>query len=125
MREDGPITVYYDGLCPVCSHEVATYRWLDRRGRIRWQDLAASPDDLFDLEAAYRLLHVRDCEGVLHVGFAAHLLMWHRLTGFRLLAWVLRRCRTGAHVAEHIYMWLTARRPGLVRRQRAAGGSHA
>lgn len=125
MLNDGPITVYYDGLCPVCSREVAVYRRLDRPGHIRWQDLATRSDDLLDLDAAYRLLHVRDTDGVLHVGFAAHLLMWQRLPGFRLLAWTLRRCRPSAYVVERIYLWLTARRPGLARHQRAAGGSDA
>ncbi len=125
MSDKRPITVYYDGLCPVCSREVAVYRRLDWPGHIRWQDLAVGPDDLPDLDAAYQLLHVRDAGGVLHVGFAAHLLMWRRLRGFRLLAWTLRRCRPSAYVAERIYLWLTARRPGLARRQRAAGGSDA
>ena len=125
MHNDGPITVYYDGLCPVCSREVSVYQRLDRPRQIRWQNLEARPDDLPDLDSAYRLLHVRDSDGQLHIGFPAHLLMWQRLPGFRPLAWTLRRCRPSAYVAERIYLWLTARRPGLVRRQRVAGGSHA
>lgn len=125
MHNDGPITVYYDGLCPVCSREVAVYQRLDRPRQLRWQNLATVADDLLDLDAAYWLLHVRDAEGQLHVGFAAHLLMWQRLPGLRLLAWSLRRCRPCAVVAERVYLWLTARRPGLARRQRAMGGSHA
>lgn len=125
MSDDRPITVYFDGLCPVCSREVAVYQRLDRAGHIRWQSLANGREDSIDLDAAYRLLHVHDSDGVLHIGFAAHLLMWQRLPGFRLLAWTLRGCRPSAWAAERIYLWLTARRPGLVRRQRAAGGSDA
>lgn len=125
MSANRSITVYFDGLCPVCSREVNVYRRLDRHQGICWQDLARGSDDSLDLDAAYRLLHVRDADGELHVGFAAHLLMWQRLPGFRLLAWILGRCRPSAYIAERIYLWLTARRPGLARRQRAAGGSHA
>lgn len=125
MRDDEPVTVYYDGLCPVCSREVAMYQRLDRPRQIRWQNLLAGAVDSIDLDAAYRLLHVRDADGQLHVGFAAHLLMWERLPGFRLLAWTLRRCHPGAWVAERTYLWLTARRPGLARRQCVVGGSHA
>ncbi len=125
MRNDEPITVYYDEQCPVCSREVAVYRRLDRPGHIRWQELADNSHDLPDTDAAYRLLHVRDIDGVLHIGFAAHLLMWRHLPGFRLLAWTLRRCRPSAYVAEHIYLWLTARRPGLIRRQRSVGDTDA
>lgn len=125
MSANQPITVYYDGLCPVCRREVEVYQRLDRPRHIHWQNLGARTDDSLDLDAAYRLLHVRDADGNLHVGFAGHLLMWQRLPRLRLLAWTLRRCRPGAWVAERIYLWLTTRRPGLVRRERAAGGSHA
>ena len=125
MHNDEPITVYYDGRCPVCSREVVVYQRLDRSRQILWQNLEARPDDSLDLDAAYRLLHVRDAEGQQFVGFAAHLVMWQRLPGFRWLAWTLRRCRPAAIVAERVYLWLTARRPGLVRRQRAVGGLHA
>jgi len=119
------ITVYYDSECPVCSREVDVYRKLDRPGRIRWHDLGNHAGDLPDLDAAYELLHVRDARGVLQVGFAAHLLMWQHLPAFRLLAWTLRRCRPSAYIAERIYLWLTARRPGLMRRRRMAGGADA
>ncbi len=125
MFDDGSITVYYDGDCPVCSREVSIYRRLDRAGRIRWQNLAVDLDDSLDVEAAFRLLHVRDSDGAMHIGFAAHLVMWQSLPGFHLLAWTLRCCRPGHEIAERIYLWLTARRPGLVRRQRAEGGSNA
>ncbi len=125
MRRDESITVYYDGQCPVCSREVAVYRQLDQPGRIRWQALNSHSVDLPDLDAAYGLLHVRDASGVLQVGFAAHLLMWQHLPGFRLLAWTLRRCRPSAFIAERLYLWLTARRPGLRRRQRLLGGADA
>ncbi|MEZ5463198.1 thiol-disulfide oxidoreductase DCC family protein [Dokdonella sp.] len=125
MSGNGPILVYYDGLCPVCSREVALYRQLNRCGGIRWQDLAEDTDPSLDLDAAFRLLHVRDTGGFLHIGFDAHLLMWERLRGFRLLAWALRRCRPGRLVAESVYLWLTARRPGLRRRQAASSGINA
>ncbi len=125
MRTDESVTVYYDEQCPVCSREVAVYRKLDRPGRIRWQDLTSHSGDLPDRDAAYGLLHVRDASGVLQVGFPAHLVMWEHLPVFRVLAWTLRRCRPGAYFAERIYLWLTARRPGLMRRQRMAGGADA
>lgn len=125
MRDEGSITVYYDGECPVCRREVSVYRQLDRIHRIRWQNLAVDFDDSLDVDAAYRLLHVRNTDGALHIGFAAHLLMWRCLPGFRLLSWTLRRCRPAREIAERIYLWLTARRPGLVRRERASGGSNA
>ena len=40
--------VYFDGDCPLCVKEIAFIRWMDRRGRIRFTDIAA-PD--FDATA--------------------------------------------------------------------------
>lgn len=37
--------IYFDGACPVCSREVAFLRRLDRSGRIRYTDIAASGFD--------------------------------------------------------------------------------
>lgn len=122
-------TVYYDGHCPVCSREVSAYRRLARNATIDWLDLSAaegqSIDLGFDLDAAYRLLHVRGADKELHVGFDAHLVMWQCLPGFRWLAWTLRRCRPGRNLAERIYLWLAARRPGLQRRRTARARANA
>lgn len=120
MRDATPLTVYFDGACPVCSREVALYRRLDRRARIRWLDLAGSADVLrdtgFRLAAALELLHVREADGGLSIGVDAHLKMWERLPGLRWLAWVLRRYPRVRRRFEIAYLAFTRRRPGLVRR---------
>lgn len=128
MRGETAITVYYDGLCPVCSREVALYRRLDSCGQIGWRDLAG-PDDVlreesFTRHAALDLLHVRDSAGMLHVGLDAHVQMWQRLPGFRMLAWILQRSGWARRLIEALYLAFTRRRPGLVLRKRAAERSH-
>ena len=40
--------VYFDGDCPLCVREIKMLRWLDRKGRITFVDIAA-PD--FDAES--------------------------------------------------------------------------
>ncbi|MGN6519307.1 MAG: thiol-disulfide oxidoreductase DCC family protein [Dokdonella sp.] len=124
MGTTGAITVYYDGLCPVCGREVALYRRVARPGAIRWRDLAGGRDVLrgesFDLDAALALLHVRDAGGALHVGLAAHLVLWDRLPGLRRLAGVLRAHPRLRRAFDAIYVAFTQRRPGL-RRRRVAG----
>lgn len=36
------VEVFYDGDCPLCLREIKMLRWLDRRKRIRFTDIAAS-----------------------------------------------------------------------------------
>jgi predicted DCC family thiol-disulfide oxidoreductase YuxK len=128
MGTTGAITVYYDGLCPVCGREVALYRRVARRAAILWRDLAGDTDVLrgesFDLDAALALLHVRDAGGVLHVGLAAHLVLWDRLPGLHRLAAVLRAHPRLRRAFDAIYVAFTRRRPGL-RRRRPGGAGHA
>jgi predicted DCC family thiol-disulfide oxidoreductase YuxK len=126
-RAMGAITVYYDGLCPLCGREVALYRRLVAPGTVVWRDLAGDPRVLryepFGMDAALALLHVRDADGALHVGLPAHLVLWERLPALRGLARGLRRCAFARRVFERFYLAFTARRPGL-RRDRG-GGRHA
>lgn len=37
--------VFFDGACPLCAREIAVLRWLDRKARIRFTDIA---DPSFD-----------------------------------------------------------------------------
>lgn len=39
------IEVFYDGGCPLCTREMALLRQLDRKGRIRFSDIAAEGFD--------------------------------------------------------------------------------
>lgn len=125
MPSTAPITVFFDGACPVCRREVALYRRLAAPGAVCWTDIAP-PDALrhetFGLDAALTLLHVRDGDGALRIGLDAHLLLWARLPGWRTLARVLVRSTPLRRVADAGYRWFTARRPGLVRRQAARHG---
>lgn len=42
------IEVFYDGDCPLCTHEIGVLRWMDRRQRIRFTDLA---DENFEAQS--------------------------------------------------------------------------
>ncbi len=39
------VEVFYDGDCPLCRREIELLRWLDRRRRIRFTNIAASDFD--------------------------------------------------------------------------------
>ena len=85
------LTVYYDGACPVCAREIATYRRLDGAARVDWVDAtrcdqeALGPD--LDRGAAIARFHVRRSDGGLVHGAAAFAEVWKRLPAF---AWLGR-----------------------------------
>ena len=39
---DWRVEVFFDGECPLCVREIRLLRWLDRRNRIRFTDIAAA-----------------------------------------------------------------------------------
>jgi predicted DCC family thiol-disulfide oxidoreductase YuxK len=90
-EEKAPLTVFYDGACPVCSREVAFYR--DKAGaeELCWVDVSReAPADL-DRQAALARIHARLPDGRLVSGAAAFAEVWRRVPGFRwlgrLVAW--------------------------------------
>ncbi len=107
VSEAMPLTVLYDGACPLCRREIGVYRGL--------QPLHAdSPVCFADVnDTALRLppgttreqllarFHVRSREGALLSGAQAFLALWAALPGWRWLAlagrlpgaaWVMERC---------------------------------
>ncbi len=119
------LTVFYDGLCPVCSREVASYQRLTLRAPITWLDLAGGVDVLntepFTLEQALALLHVKDVQGNLYVGLAAHVLLCQHLPGLTWLSALLSNSPRLHAICDHAYQFFTRHRPGLkLRAARAA-----
>jgi len=91
----GCATVYYDGGCPLCSREIATYRRLEGADGLRWVDITtASAQELggdLSREQALSRFHVRDEQGRLVSGAAGFVAIWRRLPGLRWLAWLAAR----------------------------------
>lgn len=90
-----PVTVYYDGACPLCSREIAVYRRQDGANGICWVDVSteapeALPDGL-TRSAALARFHVRGADGKLRSGAAAFLSLWHSLPRFAGAARLLDR----------------------------------
>lgn len=86
--------VYYDGGCPLCRAEIATYRRAEGGDALRWVDAqACSPAELgddLDRPAALAKLHVRRADGTLVRGAAAFVEIWSALARW---AWVARLAR--------------------------------
>ncbi len=97
MTYQPELKVLYDGGCPVCSREIAVYRWLDRAQRVAWLDIAHASRELADLGVkpaeAMAIFHVVDPEGRIIRGVDAFLTLWRVLPGYRWLASAVDRLR--------------------------------
>jgi len=108
MTESAELTVYYNGECPICRHEIESYRRrADRTGaNVAWRDIATDRDALSacgrDRDDVARRLHVVDRAGRVHAGVDAFERLWRCLPGLGWLARLLD-ARLGRAVATVIY----------------------
>jgi len=90
MTESSPVSVYYDGDCPVCSREIATYRRLTPEEAVRWVDISSCAEgelgEGLDRAQALGLFHLRDESGRVLSGVDAFIALWARVPGLRLVA---------------------------------------
>ncbi|AKF08170.1 thiol-disulfide oxidoreductase DCC family protein [Sandaracinus amylolyticus] len=72
MREAWLVEVFFDGACPLCRREIELLRRLDRRGRVRFTDIAAPGFDAHALGRRYGemmdRIHARTADGEWVVG---------------------------------------------------------
>lgn len=94
LPTSGKPSVYYDGGCPLCRAEIATYqrtaggdslRWVDAQGCVS-EELGAG----LERSAALARLHVRRADGTLVQGAAAFVEVWSALPRWRWLARIAR-----------------------------------
>jgi predicted DCC family thiol-disulfide oxidoreductase YuxK len=89
-QKPSPITVYYDGGCPICRREIAFYQ--ERTGEAAlYCDVSheAHPAPDLSQQAAMARFHVRLPDGQLRSGAAAFLALWQAIPGLKLAARVL------------------------------------
>lgn len=95
MEAEKPVTVYYDGACPVCAREIGVYRACAGAERVVWVDVGAADmgeqaaPDLKRADALARF-HVRDADGKLVSGARAFAALWLVLPAWRWLGCVAR-----------------------------------
>lgn len=118
-----PLTVYYDGSCPMCRSEISFYQVRDGAEAITWVDVSAVPAGIevapgLTKADAMERFHVRDGSGQLVSGAAAFATLWTWLPAFRLAGRVaaLPGIRHGLELA---YRGFLPVRPWLQRRFRA------
>jgi predicted DCC family thiol-disulfide oxidoreductase YuxK len=115
-----PLTVLYDGACPLCRREIGLYRDLQplQAGQpVCWADVSDPALPLPPGTTREQLLarfHVRSGDGELLSGAAAFLALWAELPGWRWLA-RLGRVPGAAWLMERCYRLFLRWRPTLQR----------
>ena len=90
MSEPPRTEVYYDGACPVCSREIATYQRARGAEALCFVDVSRPDAALapgLTREAALARMHVRSTDGQMASGAAAFATLWSALPGW---AWLGR-----------------------------------
>ncbi|MEZ4871427.1 MAG: DUF393 domain-containing protein [Bdellovibrionales bacterium] len=84
------LTIYYDGLCPLCSREIDHYRVKDTQGKIEYVDIA---DPQFDAQAVgldpqkiHSVFHVKSKDGQVLTKVDAFVAIWDTLEIFSPLS---------------------------------------
>ena len=78
-----PVTVYFDGSCPVCSREIAYYRRQVGADACVWVDASCCPESALgsglSRGSALGKFHVRDAQGELVQGTRGFAALWRAL----------------------------------------------
>jgi predicted DCC family thiol-disulfide oxidoreductase YuxK len=84
------LTVFYDGLCHVCSWEMESYKKRDLQNKIDFIDIN---DETFSAEKAglnpkeiHRVFHVKTRDGRILKGVEGFIAIWKIFPEFRMLA---------------------------------------
>jgi predicted DCC family thiol-disulfide oxidoreductase YuxK len=93
-RPRRPLTVLYDGACPLCSREIAWYRRRTACEPIDWLDIGTSaPSHLprgVSREQAMARFHVIAPDGSIVTGARAFVRLWKAFPGLKRLALLAR-----------------------------------
>jgi predicted DCC family thiol-disulfide oxidoreductase YuxK len=117
VNESPPLTVLYDGACPLCRREIGVYRGLQPSAPVCFADVndvaMPLPPDTTRAQLLARF-HVRSRDGELLSGAQAFLALWAVLPGWRWLAWA-GRLPGAAWAMERAYRVFLRWRPVLQR----------
>jgi predicted DCC family thiol-disulfide oxidoreductase YuxK len=112
-----PLTVLYDGACPLCRREIAVYRGLRPNTPLCFADVsdpALQPPAGRTRAQLLARFHVRTGDGRLLSGAQAFLALWAALPGWRWLAFA-GRLPGAAWALERVYRAFLHARPTLQR----------
>lgn len=117
VDEPPPLTVLYDGACPLCRREIGVYRGLQPHSPVCFADVSDAAQPLPAGTTREQLLarfHVRSRDGELLSGAEAFLALWAALPGWRRLA-LAGRLPGATWMMERMYRVFLRWRPALQR----------
>lgn len=126
MTNTDTLTVFYDGACPLCRREIATYRALRPVG-VRWVNVAARDAPAacpMDRDALLARFHVRRGDGRMISGARAFILLWRHVPRLRWLGRIAGTPPIPALLEGGYRLFLRAR-PWIAGRVAAKGGKKA
>jgi predicted DCC family thiol-disulfide oxidoreductase YuxK len=120
-----PLTVFFDGACPICTREIALMRRLDRRRRLVCCDFSRPDYDATSIGFAPselgRVIHARWADGNVITGLEVFRAMWEAV-GLGLLA-KLSRLSLVEPLVLRAYAWYARNRLQLTGRLNPCPGS--
>lgn len=84
------LTIFYDGLCHLCSREIAHYRQVPGHEQFNFVDITSADFSAsahaVDPRLVHQQMHVRRQDGTLAVGVDAFIAIWEELPRYRFAA---------------------------------------
>jgi predicted DCC family thiol-disulfide oxidoreductase YuxK len=119
-----PLTVFFDGACPICDREIALMRRLDRRRRLAFCDFSRPDYDMASINISPaelgRVIHARRADGNVITGVEVFRAMWEAV-GLGFLA-RLSRLSLVEPLVLNAYAWFARNRLWLTGRSHACTG---
>ena len=119
-----PLTVFFDGACPICDREIALMKRLDRRRRLEFCDFSAQEYDAassgFAAADLATVIHARWADGSVTTGVEVFRAMWEAV-GLGFLARFSRLSLVEPLVLK-AYAWFARNRLRLTGRSHACTG---
>jgi len=119
-----PLTVFYDGACPLCDREIALMKYLDKRGRLKFSDFSRPDFALTSINISPaelgRIIHAHWDDGPVITGVDVFRAMWEAV-GLGFLA-RLSRLSFVEPLLVKAYTWFARNRLRLTGRLHACGG---
>lgn len=113
-----PLTVFFDGACPICAREIALMKRMDQQRQLEFNDFSAVDYDLASIDVSPaelgRIIHARWADGRVISGVEVFRAMWEAV-GLGMLA-RLSRLSLLEPMVLRAYAWFARNRLRLTGR---------